>query len=203
MERGLLDAFRRGDGAALEQLYRAHVDAVALVIRCGGFAGYGARLSGAPRREWQDLIHETFRIAFEDATRLRFDGLSEYGPFLLGIARHVLSGYWRKHGREISSDSLDGLNGTVPVDEGELLTEQTLARVRAFIDALEPPLSDVHDARFVRGLSQYEAAAALALSRQKIRTLEDKLKRALRLFLQKEQPKADAGTILEKRSSDA
>ena len=191
-DRRLLDAFKRGDKAVLEALYRENVEKVAAIIRNGAFAGHGVRLGGAPRREWLDLVHDTFRLAFEEKTRTGYDGLRPFEGYLYGIARNVLATYWRKNGREIVADTSEH---TLPAPEEELVSEAELAQVRAFIVTLTPPLSHLHDARYVRGLSQDAAATDLGLSRQRVRTLETKLKDALRSFLKNQQPEAKQATM--------
>jgi DNA-directed RNA polymerase specialized sigma24 family protein len=49
---------------------------------------------------------------------------------------------------------------------------------------LSPELKKVHEAMYVQGLSQREAAAALGLGRQVVRTLESRLREGLRAALE-------------------
>jgi RNA polymerase sigma-70 factor (ECF subfamily) len=178
-DRALLDAFRRGEAAALERVYRAYVHKVAGVLRQGGFAGYGVHLYGAPRTEWQDLIQETFARAFTAATRLAYDGLRPYEPYLLSIARHVLADYWRQRGRDRQAASQTPAE-IVPEDpEAQRLT----LAASQFVKTLLGDTQRVYEQRFARGQSQVEAAEALSLTRQRVRTLEKKLLSEFRRFL--------------------
>jgi RNA polymerase sigma-70 factor (ECF subfamily) len=182
-DRALLDAFRRGDPQALERVYRHYVRVVAGVLRQGGFTGYGVHLYGAPREEWRDLIQETFARAFSESTRLRYDGLRPYEPYLLAIARHALADYWRGRGRQrkLRENTPPELAAEAPDPEHLALT----AAASAFAKSLSGEPREIYEQRFARGHSQLDAASALAITRQRVRTVEKRLLAEFRRFLQR------------------
>jgi RNA polymerase sigma-70 factor (ECF subfamily) len=55
--------------------------------------------------------------------------------------------------------------------------------VAAFVQTLDADDRRLLDVRFVDGLSQRDAAAALGTSRQRLRTIEDRLRDRFRAFL--------------------
>src|SRR5258706_11892085 len=86
----LLDAFYRGDGPALEDVYWGYVDLVEGIARHGFLVlRSGQRVHGAGRDEIADLVQETFARAFGDRARRAYDGQRPYGPYLATIARNL------------------------------------------------------------------------------------------------------------------
>ena len=178
----LLSRFRAGDHAALEEVYWAYVDRVEAIVR-NGFA----QVDGAAPADIADVVQETFARAFADDTRRRFDGLREYGPFLWSIARHALADWWRRSGH------------TLPVPDIEALVERTedapptsdtieaplAAAVEEYLTGLTPEMAALHRELYVHGRSQREAAAALGISRQSLRTLDKRLCKGLAKALKK------------------
>ena len=74
------------------------------------------------------------------------------------------------------------------IDEGEPWADAaTMALVRRYVDALDDPLRRLHRARYIEGLSQRDAADRLGITRQVLRTLEDKLRDGLRSELARRQ----------------
>jgi RNA polymerase sigma-70 factor (ECF subfamily) len=55
--------------------------------------------------------------------------------------------------------------------------------VEGYLRALPDELKQIHEARFVKGLSQRDAADALGISRQQLRTREARLRDGLRRLL--------------------
>jgi DNA-directed RNA polymerase specialized sigma24 family protein len=80
---------------------------------------------------------------------------------------------------------------------------ETCALVERYIASLDPDLARVHEALYVKGLSQREAASAFGLGRQAIRTLEAKLRAGLRHELEQRGrlDVADAGSEPVRRRS--
>src|SRR5262249_41905192 len=60
---------------------------------------------------------------------------------------------------------------------------KTIALVKRYIDSLPIDLRRVHEALYVQGLSQRDAAAVLGVGRQVVRTLECRLQKGLRTAL--------------------
>jgi RNA polymerase sigma-70 factor, ECF subfamily len=190
----LLRGFRAGERAALETIYRAHVDKVTSIIRFGfqprdGQSSVpGLRVHAA---ETADLVQEVFAKAFTAPARRSFDGLREYGPYLYAIARNVLADWGRRAGRELPTEQRrlqqEAEDSWVPGDD-ELVPwadAGTIALVSRYLDGLDDDLRRVHRARFVEGLSQRDAADRLGVGRQALRTLEGRLRDGLRRALER------------------
>jgi RNA polymerase sigma-70 factor (ECF subfamily) len=184
----LLRAFRAGDREALASVYWAYVDAVAAVVRHGARLTPDAAVGGAPRDDWGDLVQETFSRAFAERARLGYDGLRPYRPYLLTICRNLLADHARRRGRELPSafdgEALEAAAGSNGESE-EALPPAELAVVERYLAGLDARLAGVYQQRYVVGATQEEAAQALGLTRQRVRTLEDKLRRGLRRALKK------------------
>jgi RNA polymerase sigma-70 factor (ECF subfamily) len=193
----LLTGFRAGEREALTEVYRAHVREVVGLLR----HGFSFESSGRARRfvgfggafEFQDALHETFRRAFEPRARDGYDGIRPYGPYLRTIARNVVLQRFRA--REVLFPEMEPTAGEGRADQGFVLAspppspeaEAHRASVRALMDAFLSTLSATDralvDARFVRGLSQREAAEELGLGRQRLRSREAKIRRRLLGYL--------------------
>jgi len=183
----LLAAFRRGERAALVAVYWAYVDRVERLIRGGWRTPTGERVEPPGRDDIADLVQETFARAFGERARLGFDGVREFGPYLATIARNLLVDWARRRGREVPVD-VDERWIDAPV-EGASETDAawtdaaTVARVEAYLATLSSELVAVHRERYVLGRSQRDAAAALGISRQQLRTRENRLRDGLRRWL--------------------
>ena len=185
-DRRLLEAFRSGERAALEKVYWHYVDSVAHVVRRGVVLSRGRRVTGLPAHEISDLVQETFLRAFAEKTRLAYDGLRDYRPFLLTICRNLVVDWARRRGREVPTE--EELTTTVETDGGASIAASepewadalTLTVVEAYVRSLTPPISEVYEQRYVRGRSEREAAEALGIGRQTVRTLEKHLRSGLR-----------------------
>ena len=198
----LLVAFRAGEPHTLRAVYDRYVDLVAHVVRQGAFSRYGKRLYGAPRSDWKDLVNDVFVRAFADETRMSFDGLGDYQPFLLGICRNVLANYWRKRAQAPDQETLArALALETPADEHDLADPEALRMTLEYVQALSPELRAVYEARYVQARSQLEAAEQLGLTRQALRTREQRLrqglvkriKNRLGMMLKKESTQVNSG----------
>src|SRR5262245_52604842 len=107
MDRALLEPFRRGERDALERVYRAHVDVVESFV--ASRLARARRFSGA---NLADLVQDVFLRAFSPNARMSYDGEREYAPFLLTIAKNVLTDWLRRSSREL----VDGENVEALVD---------------------------------------------------------------------------------------
>src|SRR5574341_691980 len=91
VDRSFLDAFRRGDRAALAAVYEHYVAGVSAILRHGfAFSSGGARTRFHGYRsqfELEDILQEVFSRAFSERARLAWDGLTPYESYLAGIAR--------------------------------------------------------------------------------------------------------------------
>lgn len=197
--RSLLEGFRAGDPAALGEVYEQHAREVAVVLRNGfEFSSLGRRhrfVGYASTHDLQDALHETFRRAFEPRARRGYDGLRPYGPYVRTIARNVVLARFRKTARTfVPLDTTDAAGTSdIPTERGRSATlsddgispeqrihdEQVKGLMESFLakrDELERRLVAL---RFIEGRSQRDAAVALGLGRQRVRTLEQRLRRSL------------------------
>jgi RNA polymerase sigma factor (sigma-70 family) len=189
----LLARFRSGEEGALETVYSRCVDFVtriadAVLRAC---AAGSTRGSGEMAAALADVVQEVFVKAFAPEARRGFDGTRPYRPYLAQIARNVAVDYWRQMRRYIPSD-LDQLIERLSLEEAVSNADsgrdgwadpETVAVVDRYIASLDEESRRVHDALYVKGLSQREAAAQLGLGRQVVRTKEDHLRRGLRRAL--------------------
>ena len=181
----LLLRFRRGDCAALETVYWAYVDRVTRVVQAvvnGYLTATGERIRFG-RTELGDLVQEVFVRAFSPACRQRYDGNRPYGPYLGQIARNVVADHWRVMRRQVAVDVaplLEALSLEAGAVENAWADQETIAVVEAYLASLCPEMRRVHEALYVQGLSQRDAAAALGLGRQALRGIEARMREGLR-----------------------
>jgi RNA polymerase sigma factor (sigma-70 family) len=182
-----LAQFRQGHRNTLEAVYWAYVERVRRLVRLGfAYTRTGVFVRGAVAADIDDLVQEVFARAFSESARTSFDGLSDYGPFLLTIARNLLSDWARKQGREIAAHQLDSLAAEPAEDSGPWWGDaEVVAVVEAYLATLTDDLRAVHEQRYVRNRSQAATASALGLTRQRVRTLEGKLRKGLARALKK------------------
>src|SRR4029077_9136848 len=98
-DRNLLERFRRGERAALEQIYWAYVARVDRLVRRLLHAHGGTRLVAAANVE--DLVQDSFTRGVHPSARQAYDGLRDYGPYLLTIVRNTVANMLRLRQREV------------------------------------------------------------------------------------------------------
>jgi RNA polymerase sigma-70 factor (ECF subfamily) len=188
-DRDLLLRFRRGEPAALERVYWAHVDRVVRVGRFGlRAASTGTRVPGvAHAHELPDLVQEVFARAFARPAREAYDGIRDYEPYLVRLAANLLIDRHRKLGREVvvEASRLEGqLDIAATEEESASWLDPALVRhAEAYVATLSVDLRAIYQQRFVQGLSQRDAAAAMGLTRPRLRTLEGHLRDGLEAWL--------------------
>ncbi len=174
----LLLPFREGDKSALEAVYRRYVRLVETVLREGTRVGQ-SRVFTNDVEVQKDLVHDVFARAFSVRARMGYDGIREYRPYLLTIARNVLVDWARKR-RETLPGNIDALIDGMVVETAEPWADpKTMRVVEAYIAQLPDELRRLHTLRYDDGLSQDETAKLLGLTRQNVRTLEAKLRTGL------------------------
>jgi RNA polymerase sigma factor (sigma-70 family) len=180
---GLLQAFRAGERAALEAVYRAYVRPVDRYLRALARATGGIQVGQAS--SVADLLQEVFIRAFSVAGRQGYDGVRDYAPYLTTIARNCFIDAVRAGGREVltSPNELSVTLEADPPQADDWCEPKTSAILNAYVGALDPATRRVYEQRFVLGRSQDEASDALGVSRRVIRTAEDRLRRGLRKAL--------------------
>jgi RNA polymerase sigma factor (sigma-70 family) len=193
--RDLVRGFKAGERAALTEVYRRHAEEVALLLRHGfafeasgrrhRFVGFGSGF------ELQDVLHETFRRAFEPRARAAYDGIRPYGAYVCTIARNLVLRSYRA--REVLFPLADGEQPSAapsvaaiddgPSPERSVHDAEVRELVAGFLATLAPDERRLIELRFIEGLSQRDAAAALGLGRQRVRSREQRLRAKLLAYL--------------------
>lgn len=204
----LLHAFRLGERAALEEVYRQYSPAVLKFLRGGfGFRSGGSTMHFKGIHNDSDLnssVQEVFRRAFEEKARHSYNGTNSFTNWVLAIARNmVLNGFRRREVNlseyikesdhrnqltfmddEMTEEHSGILYGEpAPCQSMEFESSELRELMLSFMDDLEPEERLILKSRFVDGLGQKEAAKELGLTRMKIRVFESKLRRRLHFFL--------------------
>jgi RNA polymerase sigma factor (sigma-70 family) len=182
-DREFLAAFREGKRDALERVYRQYVRAVDNHVRALARATGNQEMT--QRGAVADLVQEVFVRAFTASARRAYDGLRDFGPYLMTVARNCFVDTLRARGREVLrnvEELVDALDGSVEEPQ-PTCDPKTQAVVTQYLRDLPDPLRAVYEQRFVLGNSQEESAAAVGLSRRSFRTAEDRLRRGLRKAL--------------------
>jgi RNA polymerase sigma-70 factor (ECF subfamily) len=193
--RELLDGFRRGDKAALLEVYRYYVSDVARFLTRGfSFDSEGRPCSFRGFRggyEIEAALQEIFRRAFEERARLAYNGIDPYRPYLMRIARNaVINDLKSRHpilfrfrvGRPVILEEGPAVGDpdltTSPEHSPEeILESQEVARlVSEFKASLDERGLGVFSSRFEEGLSAEAAAKKLGLTRSQVRTTETKVR---------------------------
>jgi RNA polymerase sigma factor (sigma-70 family) len=179
----LATEFHEGRREALEVVYRTYVRRIdrylrGLVNRSGDRSAFGPCAVA-------DLTQETFVRAFSGSARGAFTPSREYEPYLRTIARNCFVSVLRAHRLEVQCAP-----GTFEPEVQEhqeandLLDPRVRTIVGMYLTGLPAPLRAVYDLRYVMGYTQHAACHELGLSRRKLRTSEQQLKRGLRKALQ-------------------
>lgn len=193
--------YRFGDNRDLTAIYVRYAGAVYGTLRKGFFLRNSCAraprwiVGSQSRAEIDDLVQEVFVRAFAPSSRSSFDEARALGPYLITIAQNVYLDHLRKRkvraaqaDDDVAVDTLGGRarsldNSLGPSSEHrpggwseDAFQPDERVRVLAdFVGRLSPDLRGLYENRFVRGLSQRDAAVAMRLSRRRIRTLENRL----------------------------
>lgn len=159
-------AFREGEREAMEAVYTTYAPLVRTI--CGrGFGGFRGFFLPSDQ---DDAVQSVFAAAFEERTRLAYDGLQPYAAFLRGIAQNVCRRMLESRAR---FDRRPDVLPEPPEDvEASYLAAETSAVLRRFRDDLEDPvLREVLDRYFTDGWSEERLAAHLGRTRYRTRKL--------------------------------
>jgi RNA polymerase sigma factor CnrH len=188
-----------GDAATLAAVYSTYTDVVEHVL-ANGFAARAGRVHVPGIRDAEsraDLKHDVFVRALSAVIRNRYDSRRLFAPYLLAIARHALVDWHRKTRHELDVD--DDALGDLPTDNGsypDWSAAGLLELAEVYTAQLPPPLREIYELRFVEERSQEDAARALGISRQSLRTLERRLKDGLRQQLAADEARERSGSLL-------
>ena len=203
-DRALLQAFREGDPKTLGQLYQRFAPVLGRFI-AGGFSttsdGRAIRIQVDDPNERMEIVQETFARAFTERSRLAYDGYRPYGPYLVRICRNLVIDHVRarrRHARVFVPDEPIGdepdaptridmasdvsvadhlkTGGAAQVDA----SRRELAReLDAFLKTLGSKEREMLRLYYEDDSSQRDAARAMGLTRNQIRTLVSRVRRSL------------------------
>ncbi len=165
----------------LEAVYRLYVRAVAAMSQ----RALTVSSSRATQSEVDDVVAETFVRAFAAPARQAYDGKRPYRPYLLTIGRNVIRKIALSSKREIELPSDDVLQGQHTPRFENYADAAIVAATERYIETLDDAARKLHALRYEQDCGQEEAAAALGMSRQALRTAETKLRNGLREHLEK------------------
>jgi RNA polymerase sigma factor (sigma-70 family) len=204
----LLDAFKQGERAAMDVVYRHYLPGVTSFLRKGftfrSGKGHFYFKGIQDPNDLKSAVQEVFRRAFEAKARNSYNGINSFTNWVLAIARNMVINQFRN--REIAfseyiSPTDERGHLAVMDDEvteefsGVLYSQQSLRQdsqvehgeLKRLLESFMGELSD-HDRellvyRFAEGKGQEETADLLKSTRMKVRTAEAKLRSRLRAFL--------------------
>jgi RNA polymerase sigma-70 factor (ECF subfamily) len=176
---GWLRRFHAGQRSVLEECYREHFSTVDGAV--------GQILSGADR---ETVVHEVFyRLLSDPRMRAGFKGGS-LGAWMNTVARNHALNYLRRNRRERPVDP--GVAEKIASGESNPLHRATEARLlieRFRSQALPEKWAPVFEARFIRQLSQREAARELGMRRTTLAYQEGRIRALLKRFVSRmEEP---------------
>ncbi len=204
----LIEAFKKGDRKAMDEIYRHYAPGVTSFLRkgfsfrsaTGNFYFKGIQ----DPSELKSAVQEVFRRAFEAKARNSYNGAYSFTNWVLAISRNMVINQFRN--REIAfSEYISGsdershltvLDDEVTEEFTGLLygqpspsqdTKMETTELKTLIDKFMGEL-DEHDRsllvlRFAEGRGQEETAEAIGSTRMKVRTAESRLRSRLRAYL--------------------
>lgn len=198
--RELLARFRAGDRAALDQVYRHHVDSVSKFLRAGfvySTSGQPTSFSGfSSPSELEAAVQEVFARAFAPRARLAYDGLRPYAGFLIGIARNITLDDLRRRARRgevavapeaielAAADDDSTLEArTAPESLDQRRARELVARFLA--DECDDRDRQLYQLRFDEELPQTRTAERAGLTRIQVRRWEKGFKGRLLRYLKR------------------
>jgi RNA polymerase sigma-70 factor (ECF subfamily) len=159
--------FLRGDKDVIEEIYKRTFDQIRQAA--------GGVLRDAAERD--AIVHDVFVDLLADRPLRESHRGGEFGAWLAAIARHRALDFVRRQGRltELSAAAEAAL---IPDPVTELRDE-----LRRFGARLEPRRRRLLELRYLQGMTQMEAAAALGVPRSTLEDWERQLRRLLVDFL--------------------
>jgi RNA polymerase sigma-70 factor (ECF subfamily) len=172
----LVERCRAGDAEAVEQLYRAHSDAVARTL---------ARLTG-PGPDVEDLVQTVFAEALDSLDRFR--GAASLRTWLLRIAvnvahHHLRAGRVRRHVALELVDE-DALGDEPPRHERRMDEQRLSGRLHALLDRISAKKRIALLLFVVEGRSMDEVAALMGASSTATRSRVFFARRELKALLE-------------------
>jgi len=180
--RSLLVRFREGDEEAMVAVWNAYCPLVASLAH----RGFGTYPGLRSRADVDDLIAATFLAAFETSCRQRYDGLTPYGSFLLGIARNLLRRALKRRAREpVVEPAADyrGYGDAPATPEDSLLRREEIEVMRLFPSTLDADLRAAWLGYHSQGSSEEALARELGCTRHRLRKRLKQAERSFRRYI--------------------
>jgi len=173
-----LARFHEGDSSVLAAVYTEHFELVARSVR--------RAMPGRCAADQETVVFRVFERLIENRrARASFRGGS-LARWLTTIARNAAVDFLRRHARErpVGPGELRGLADHPPWwppnADARLLARDRFRWLEKFYDDLPVELQPLFLARFVRGLTQREAAAKLGIPRSTLATWDGRIRARLR-----------------------
>lgn len=129
-----------------------------------------------------DAVQNIFAVAFEERSRLRYNGIDAYGSFLRGLGKNVVRKMLDKKTRfDRRPESMAAPDASV---ETGVIQEETATILRAFRQSVTgEPDKTVLQRYFVDGVAEETLARDLSITRHKVRkSIASLHKRMLKLM---------------------
>jgi RNA polymerase sigma factor (sigma-70 family) len=186
----LLQAFRRGDRAALGQVYDDYAPSLIEMLK-EGFAieSSGTRyLFEGYREPWrlETAVQEVFTRAFAPKARDAYDGLRPYKNYLYTIARnHIVDNFRKKKINflpledipEQKQEDLTDPPSPYGSPEAQAVNQELKALVDVFIAGLDSFDKEIFTLRFQRNLSVERTAELAKVTEYRIKRTEKSIKK--------------------------
>ena len=169
------EAFRRGEREAMTRVYLEYRPFVEMMC-CRGVGSFRGFFRPADQ---DDAVQAVFLAAFEERTRLAYDGLRPYGAFLRGVAHNVLRRMLENRARFERPVPSEEAGGAAQEEVIEGREAQTFVRgIRASLD--DPVEREVFDRYFLDGWAEERLAKHLGLTRYRARKVIFRLQRRMK-----------------------
>jgi RNA polymerase sigma-70 factor (ECF subfamily) len=194
--RALLDRFRRGEPAALAEVFRAYAAGVAKLLRLGfDFQSEGrqCRFHGVSTEfDLEDRLHDVFARAFAETARLGYDGLTPYATYLRTIAKNLIIDDFRRKERALTEYSIELVESApAPRTEaaGDPERDASTLELAGLVASFEASLTDrertIYRLRFREELEHRDIVKQTGLSESKVKTSEKRIRVAFFEFMKR------------------
>lgn len=195
----LLQAFRKGDRAALGQVYDEYAPSLIGMLK-EGFAieSSGTRyLFEGYREPWhlETAVQEVFARAFSPAARNAYDGLRPYKNYLYTIARNHIVDNFRKKKKdfipfeELPEQKLEELtepSSPAGSPETQAVNQELKALVDRFIAGLDALEKEIFTLRFQKSLSVERSAELAHVTEYRIKRTEKSIKKRFYTYMRRQ-----------------
>ena len=180
-ETDLVARLRQGDTAALEQLYKRHVDRVYSLV----FHQVGQNKSVA-----EEIVQETFLSALKSIGKFR--GKSKLHTWLCSIAYHKIADFYRREGRQnkggeqplsMGAAGLEQIRDSEPLASSRIEAEEDRQVVEQAILSLSLPYRQVLMLKYIEEMPVLQISQVMRRSPKSIEGLLARARKTLRAGL--------------------